>query len=145
LNFGLPVVVHLCVKSQVSGLAGDLGGVSLHAILPPAASTEDRDQLQNSSLARPRLQACDCLRLGSSQAGTGRRPSALGSGGHCSPGVKTPSPLPEPVEFAGQRLRPHALDVDALVLLMSIVDRRDISLEGAFRAKETHNESRVSV
>ena len=33
--------------------------------------------------------------------------------------------------------------VDALILLMSIVNRCDINLEDAFRAKEARNESRV--
>jgi NTP pyrophosphatase (non-canonical NTP hydrolase) len=33
--------------------------------------------------------------------------------------------------------------VDALILLMSIVNRCGINLEDAFRAKEAHNESRV--
>jgi NTP pyrophosphatase (non-canonical NTP hydrolase) len=35
--------------------------------------------------------------------------------------------------------------VDALILLMSIVNRCDINLEDAFRAKEARNESRIWV
>jgi NTP pyrophosphatase (non-canonical NTP hydrolase) len=35
--------------------------------------------------------------------------------------------------------------VDALILLMSIVNRCGINLEDAFRAKEAHNETRVWV
>ena len=35
--------------------------------------------------------------------------------------------------------------VDALILLMSIVNRCDIDLENAFRAKEARNESRIWV
>jgi NTP pyrophosphatase (non-canonical NTP hydrolase) len=35
--------------------------------------------------------------------------------------------------------------VDALILLMSIVNRCEINLEEAFRAKEAHNETRVWV
>jgi NTP pyrophosphatase (non-canonical NTP hydrolase) len=49
----------------------------------------------------------------------------------------------QPQDPAGRIVDVGDEAVDALILLMSIVNRCDIDLEAAFRAKEARNEARV--
>lgn len=49
----------------------------------------------------------------------------------------------EPQDPAGRIADIGDEAVDILILLMSIVNRCDIDLEGAFRAKEVRNETRI--